>query len=550
MRKRGRHSAIAQNLQAQRPGFTLLEMATSVAVMSILMVGMGSVILVAGKALPDAERPTSKLIRTSELAGEIVAELQEARHIAERTANAITFTVADRDGDGSPERIRYAWSGMPGDPLTRRYNSGSVVNVLENIHVFDLDYDIQSVTEEYPGPPIESSESILTQYTAPGDSDFVITSQNWVGQCFHPGDFIPSDAKSWTITKVGFFAKSVGEDDGNVWVRLRRATAQGRPDMEQNGLSKSRMKESNLSLTYRWEEFAFTGSAVSNLSPGQGLCLVLDSGIDESAGISYAATGGSGLVETSDAGTSWTYQNNSSMRYTIWGTYIVPGPPQTAARQYVTGIHVSLQIGDDVTSRVDTATVMLNTPEVLSAYWELDFDTDPTALDMNGDGTEDWSDEYQEPFDPATLEGGIWYAPKRLWGNMPLLSTAPDEDFAELTTVDLRFRATSPNGRGTQFYIYVDRHDGLYAALYLTLLKPNDSSQELWVSDVLANGNNRVLKKYDVPVDFVNLRAVIDPGVDTIAVFVDGAHKETFTYFWGTSQSTFYNWGSYSEAAA
>ena len=57
---------------------------------------------------------------------ELLADLEFALAFSEKTDHALTFTVPDRDGDFISETIRYAWSGTPGDPLTRQYNGGAV----------------------------------------------------------------------------------------------------------------------------------------------------------------------------------------------------------------------------------------------------------------------------------------------------------------------------------------------------------------------------------------------------------------------------------------
>ena len=79
--------------QPRTQGFTLAELVVSMAVMSILMVAMGSALLVATQALPDAARTTTQLNQTSQIAEQMMMELQEACHITERGTRAITFTV-------------------------------------------------------------------------------------------------------------------------------------------------------------------------------------------------------------------------------------------------------------------------------------------------------------------------------------------------------------------------------------------------------------------------------------------------------------------------
>jgi prepilin-type N-terminal cleavage/methylation domain-containing protein len=144
-----------------RTGFTLTELLLSTAIMGILMTGLASAILIASRALPDEGSVGSAVVGSAGVADQIVEELRAAIWIRERTPTAVSFTVPDRDADAVPESIRYAWSGTPGDPLTRQYNGGSVVHVLDDVHEFDLAYDLRMVTEEYPGPGIESAEILL-----------------------------------------------------------------------------------------------------------------------------------------------------------------------------------------------------------------------------------------------------------------------------------------------------------------------------------------------------------------------------------------------------
>jgi len=517
--------------------FTLVEAVVSVSVISIIMLATGSAVVLAMRALPDPQRPAYRVNQSSQVTDQIVAELQESRHIVERTSSAVTFTVADRNGDGAPEQIRYAWSETAGEPLTRQYNQGSVVNVLEDVHEFCLGLDIQAVTEEYPGPPVESAESIFSQYTATGDCNYVVNSPDWVGQYFHPDEFLPAEALAWTITKVGFVARTAGLPSGQIYVQLRPATGENKPGTEV--LESNAMNEDSLSDTYEWIELPFSSAAASNLSVDQGVCLVLEwKKKDDAADIHCVQSQGSGRVETSDGGASWTHHESSSMRYKIWGTYTVPGPNQTATRQYITGIRLTLQAGTDAETRIDTAVHVPNVPEVLSTVWELDFDTDPRALDINADGVNDW-DQYSGTFDPSTLSNGIWYAPDH---GTEGICIAPGENFAELTTVDLRYRAMSVGGFGAVFWINADRHSGTSANLVANLCKPDTSSQELWFGWELESGDEEWVGIYDVPDALVNVRLVIDPVADTVGVFVNGTHKGTYTYFRGNSNPDALAW--------
>ena len=118
---------------ATRPaprGFTLLEMVVGTAIMSVLMVAMGSILLIAGRALPQSQSVTGTTASAAAAADQMASELRYALAVNQRSTTMIEFTVADRNNDGLPETIRYEWSGTAGDPLTRTYNAGTAAQIL------------------------------------------------------------------------------------------------------------------------------------------------------------------------------------------------------------------------------------------------------------------------------------------------------------------------------------------------------------------------------------------------------------------------------------
>src|SRR5439155_275969 len=87
------------------PGFTLVEMAVSLAVVSVLMVALGSVVVIAAKALPAAAGPGEVSLAAGAALDTFTSELRYATAITEATLTSVTFTVADRNNDGNPETI-------------------------------------------------------------------------------------------------------------------------------------------------------------------------------------------------------------------------------------------------------------------------------------------------------------------------------------------------------------------------------------------------------------------------------------------------------------
>ena len=122
-----------------RGGYTLLELVVASAGATFLIVGLASSVYIASQAVDPSSSPGNATIQGDSALSDLMADLRLATSFSETTPTAITFSVPDRDNDTNPETIRYAWSGTPGDPLTRQYNGGAAAVVVENVHDFSLD---------------------------------------------------------------------------------------------------------------------------------------------------------------------------------------------------------------------------------------------------------------------------------------------------------------------------------------------------------------------------------------------------------------------------
>lgn len=500
--------------------FTLVELILSVTIMGILMTGLASAIVIVTYAVPSDESPAIMVVEATEVSDQIVEELRTAIWITEHSATAVAFTVADRDGDHVPERIRYEWSGTPGDPLMREYNGGAAIAVLENVRDIALSYEIVSVSEEYPGPPVESSEVLLSSYTGAADlKNFSIDQDKWIGQYFEPS--LPGDALDWRVTKVEFEAKERGATDGETLVQLRPADPNNLPT--DTVLEQYTMYESDLGGSYAWREFNFSNAG--GLTPGDGLCLVLQfvTADNHSANIRYDDDWGAGRLDTEDGGGSWDIDSDRAMRHGIYGTYSTPGPPRTATRYYVTSIQLALQVGDESPAYLVTAAQTLNTPELLSAMWETDFKSDPT-LDHNGDGHPDWEVRGGGVFNTGSLVDGVWDADAKL-------DTYPDNDLVTLTTAEVRLRSTSVGDAGAVFRINADWNGSLCASLVARVQLQADDTQVALISHMLDSmSETKLVMVSGLPDDFVTIRLLIDPILDTVNVKVAGEDRGTYTY--------------------
>ncbi len=344
-----------------RPGFTLLELTMSLVVTAIILGALTSAMLLASQIIPNEDGPAEATIAANEIAQQFAGELYYAHTVTKRSAHEVTFWVADRGGDLTPETIRYAWSGEPGDPLTRQYNDGDPAAVLDNVQHMDLTYEVREITEEIPSLPNESAEMKLAAYEGLIDlRDSRVTSNNWIGQCFQP--ILPPDILSWRITRVRVQAQKTGGKGGVSMVQLRPADGNGKPSS--TVLVEVPMYESDLSKGYAWQELSF-GNAPW-MGPSQELCVVIrqiGKG-GSSAEISYDNQGGLGLVRSTDGGATWTRQTGMSMLYHAYGTMTTAAPPVIDKRYLLTGAQITLEVGSSPPARVLTSTRILNEPEV------------------------------------------------------------------------------------------------------------------------------------------------------------------------------------------
>lgn len=142
-------------MKRRRRAFSMLELTISLASAAILTISLGSSLVVASRGLDLINAPEGRRTDASRVARELARDLQQATRFTEQTATATTFLVPDRDADGKPESIRYAWSGTAGAPLTMSLNGATPVDFAANVQSLNLAYSSQAMTA--PTAPTESA---------------------------------------------------------------------------------------------------------------------------------------------------------------------------------------------------------------------------------------------------------------------------------------------------------------------------------------------------------------------------------------------------------
>jgi type II secretory pathway component PulJ len=115
-------------------------MLLSIGIIAILLTATVSTLFVAQRAVASGADSADRTSQESWAMQMITMDVSLATAFTEHTDRAITMTVPDRTGDGQPETIRYAWSGTPGDPLTRQVNGGTAVVLANNVYQLRLTY--------------------------------------------------------------------------------------------------------------------------------------------------------------------------------------------------------------------------------------------------------------------------------------------------------------------------------------------------------------------------------------------------------------------------
>jgi len=345
----------------RKTGHTLLEMAAALAIVSILVLGVTSAMLVASRAVDPDNHPRATHA-ASEAAARVMRELEFATAFTERADHTVTFTVADRDGDGSEETIRYAWSGAAGEALTRACNAGTAVaSVLDDVRECNFTYDLKVVTEEPDAARNESAEVLLASHqTAVEPKDQEIKDTKWIGQYVEPS--LPPGAVSWRVTRVLVKARIHGADKGVAGVQLRLPTAANLPS--RTILEEVPMYENRLTEGYLWQEFTFGNAA--GLDPSRGLCLAVACILNDAdlCDIQYDKSGPGGMCRATGGEGTWAEVSGQSMLFVIYGTVTTTSEPEAVTQTWVQGVGLRLRAGPDPHTAVETGVRVLNAPEI------------------------------------------------------------------------------------------------------------------------------------------------------------------------------------------
>ena len=150
----------------QPRAFTILELMVDMVASAFLLAGLGSVMFIARQV---AYSPTaaSRRSRTADIINQISDELRYATVITQQSSQVLEFVVADRNNDGTAEKIRYEWSGTPGDSLRKTVNGNTPVDVLTSVYSFGVTLQHQAKISTLT-TTTDTAEAVVQTNTAAG----------------------------------------------------------------------------------------------------------------------------------------------------------------------------------------------------------------------------------------------------------------------------------------------------------------------------------------------------------------------------------------------
>jgi hypothetical protein len=507
----------------RRRGHTLIELMAAMVASAFLLVGLGSVMFIARQV---AYTPTDSSSRTTaaDVVNQICDELRYATVVVQQTANTLEFVVADRNSDGTAERIKYQWSGTAGAPLVKTVNGGTGVNVLSSVNSFVITTQQTQKTTTFT-TTTDSAETLLLANTAVSGASYRdIDANDSMAQVVDPTVFtaVPSNAVSWNAMKVDFYGIQSGVPNSTLAVQIRYS---GDPNDQPSSNIIGQTNVAGSGVGNGWTTVTFS-SPIRGLPLNRKINLVFAAGGTgvEPGKIAYNDSFATGVTDTSNGGASWQLMPSRQMWGRLYGTYTTPGTSYNVTRNYVSSIRIALQAGSQATSRIDAAAPLRNLPELLSTYWRTDFDRDPTATNGNGDTVADWALTGGGTFDTTKLSNGIWTA-------TGAIESRPLADFTTTTSVEVRCKNTSVGGNGAVMCINADRQGGQYAPILVYLQLQSDGTQTLTLNGKTNDTTFKQLySKSKLSSGFVRYKVTILPANNLVNLTINDEDQGTYTY--------------------
>ena len=295
----------------------------TLAIMSTVVLGLGSAIMLSARAAPSTNDALGLASQASKVIEEMTDDLTGAVLFESANATDARFKVADRDADSIAEVIEYAWSGVAGEPLTRKLNTGSATPIIDQVDALAMTYQTRP-------PSLDSDaysrldEEVFWGNTATFSLPMGATNTNWLGQSFTPT--IQGGALGWIVTSIEMDLSGSGSAIYAVEVRSYIGGVVGDTVYGRALIDLSRLADYAGPSTF--ELIPLDNLAL--IDPGTSACVVFYrvSGSDSMSWSLRFATPPEGgfLLNSFNAGVSWSTTTFSHRSMAVHGQQIFAGP--------------------------------------------------------------------------------------------------------------------------------------------------------------------------------------------------------------------------------
>ncbi|MDX9912139.1 MAG: hypothetical protein RBS39_09935 [Phycisphaerales bacterium] len=316
----------------RRRAFTIIELAVSSVVVALIMGSIVSVMTLTTRVVAPGTPAENDLAPAM---ARMTEEIAEARTFRSLEADGITFTLADRNADGSADVVAYDWPGA-GSPLyvTRAARNRSAVTP-----VLDGARFIATTTTTSEAAPDNLERRATSALASNSSSNGTVSANSSVRLSQYVLPTLPAGAISWSLERIEFSMANVGLG-GTLDAYLYLADAQGKPTGSE--LDRENVSSGLLSITLGWKSVDLSKP---DLAPTQGVNVVLvAAGSTASFNISFANEGSPSmaLLVSSDSGATWAVSPVVSLTFRVYGTALVRASGGTTTRDFVETVNIEL----------------------------------------------------------------------------------------------------------------------------------------------------------------------------------------------------------------
>lgn len=348
-------------------GFTLVEVLVATGVAGLVLSVVVTLLYLTAAAAPTHASPGPQAIRATHGLDELAADLARTTAILRLSPTELELLLPDLNGDGHADRVRYHWSGQPGDPLLRGYATDprSDYGTPRTLGpaLTELAFLADTVIIAPPATSSRVTEILLASHTpTAGTLAEELTSNRSFAQTFNPS--VPPGATQFTLTRVRLRLQQSVRSQGHFVLSLTPASGNYPSGA---AILSQKVPDADLPRTLDWVDFQFVGAPALSATASYALTLIpVDD--DSHAVVQWlptdAASAGKAAL-SSDGGISWT-PTTGALLFEVFGRHNASASPAKSSvpRARLDGLTIHLTPAAGGAGLVSQYFRTLNRPEV------------------------------------------------------------------------------------------------------------------------------------------------------------------------------------------